>query len=48
MNRPEMTKQKFIPNPYSDDPHSRLYKTGDMARMLTDGNIDMLVAVTTC
>jgi amino acid adenylation domain-containing protein len=40
LNRPEMTKQKFIPNPFSDDPHSRLYKTGDMARMLTDGNIE--------
>jgi thioesterase domain-containing protein len=37
-----MTKEKFIPNPYSNNPHSRLYKTGDMARMLADGNIEYI------
>lgn len=42
LNRTEMTKQKFIPNPFSDNPHSRLYKTGDMARMLADGNIEYI------
>ncbi len=41
-NRPELTKQKFIPNPFSNYPHSRLYQTGDKARYLSDGNIEYL------
>jgi amino acid adenylation domain-containing protein/non-ribosomal peptide synthase protein (TIGR01720 family) len=41
-NRPELTTEKFIPNPYSDDPDARLYKTGDLARYLPDGNIEYL------
>ncbi|MEH2067465.1 MAG: amino acid adenylation domain-containing protein [Nostoc sp.] len=36
-NRPELTAQKFIPNPFSSEPGSRLYKTGDLARYLPDG-----------
>ncbi|OQX03823.1 MAG: hypothetical protein BWK80_54870, partial [Desulfobacteraceae bacterium IS3] len=31
-----------IPNPFSDEPGSRLYKTGDLARYLPDGNIEFL------
>ncbi|MDF5713916.1 MAG: amino acid adenylation domain-containing protein, partial [Rhizonema sp. NSF051] len=42
LNRPELTQQKFIPNPFSADSHSRLYKTGDLARYLSDGNIEYL------
>jgi acyl-CoA synthetase (AMP-forming)/AMP-acid ligase II/acyl carrier protein len=42
MNRPELTAEKFIPNPFSDDPGERLYRTGDLARYLPDGNIDFL------
>jgi amino acid adenylation domain-containing protein len=41
-NRPELTKASFIRNPFSDDPQSRLYKTGDAARFLPDGAIDYL------
>ncbi len=41
-NRPELTQEKFIPNPFSTDTHSRLYKTGDLARYLADGNIEYL------
>jgi amino acid adenylation domain-containing protein len=41
-NRPELTAQKFIPNPFSNDPNSRLYKTGDLARYLPDGNIEFI------
>ena len=41
-NRPELTQQKFIPNPFSSDDHSRLYKTGDKARYLPNGNIEYL------
>ena len=37
--RTELTKEKFISNPFSDDPNSRLYRTGDLARYLPDGEI---------
>jgi amino acid adenylation domain-containing protein len=42
LNRPELTEQKFIANPFSSDPESRLYKTGDLARFLPDGQIECL------
>ncbi|MBW4575237.1 MAG: amino acid adenylation domain-containing protein [Aphanothece sp. CMT-3BRIN-NPC111] len=42
LNRPELTAQKFIHNPFSDAPEARLYKTGDLARYLPDGNIEFL------
>jgi amino acid adenylation domain-containing protein len=42
LNRPELTLEKFIPNPFSDDSSERLYKTGDLARYLIDGNIEYL------
>ncbi|MFN6486982.1 MULTISPECIES: non-ribosomal peptide synthetase [unclassified Nostoc] len=42
LNRPEVTQEKFIPNPFSKQPGSRLYKTGDRARYLPDGNIEFL------
>jgi amino acid adenylation domain-containing protein/thioester reductase-like protein len=40
--RPDLTAEKFIPHPFNDDPNSRLYKTGDLARYLPDGNIEYL------
>ncbi|NEO33287.1 MAG: amino acid adenylation domain-containing protein [Symploca sp. SIO3C6] len=42
LNRPELTAQKFIPNPFEKIGGSRLYKTGDLARYLPDGNIEFL------
>jgi amino acid adenylation domain-containing protein/non-ribosomal peptide synthase protein (TIGR01720 family) len=42
LNRPELTTEKFIANPFSNEPNSRLYKTGDLARYLPDGNIEYL------
>ncbi|WP_322745353.1 non-ribosomal peptide synthetase [Nostoc sp. LEGE 12447] len=42
LNRPDLTDKKFIPNPFSNQPESRLYKTGDLARYLPDGNIEYL------
>lgn len=39
LNRPDLTAQKFIDNPFGPD---RLYKTGDLARFLPDGNIEFL------
>ncbi|NES43190.1 non-ribosomal peptide synthetase, partial [Moorena sp. SIO2C4] len=41
-NRPELTQEKFIPNPFSQEPDARLYKTGDIARYLPNGNIEFL------
>jgi len=38
----EMTAEKFIPNPFSLEPGRRLYKTGDMARHLPDGEIEYI------
>lgn len=42
LNRPELTAQKFISNPFSNEPGAHLYKTGDLARYLSDGNIEFL------
>jgi amino acid adenylation domain-containing protein len=39
-NRPELTAEKFIRNPFV--PGGRLYKTGDLARYLPDGNIEFI------
>ena len=39
LNRPEETAEKFIPNPFGQ---GRLYKTGDLARWLPDGNLEFL------
>ena len=41
-NRPELTAEKFIPHPFSTTPGARLYKTGDVTRYLSDGNIEYL------
>ena len=40
--QPEMTAERFIPNPFRDQPGARMYKTGDLARYLADGNIEFL------
>ena len=42
LKRPELTAEKFIRHPFSHDPQARLYKTGDRARYLPDGNIEFL------
>ena len=42
LNRPELTNEKFIQNPLCDSKSERLYKTGDLARYLSDGNIEFL------
>jgi amino acid adenylation domain-containing protein len=42
LNRPELTTEKFLPDPFSADPAARLYRTGDLARMLPNGEIDLL------
>ena len=42
LNRKQLTNEKFISNPISSSKSSRLYKTGDLARYLPDGNIEFL------
>ena len=42
LNRPELTTEKFIPDPFSQELGARLYKSGDLARYLLDGNIEFL------
>ena len=39
-NRHDLTAEKFIPDPFIAEPGARLYKTGDLARYLPDGNIE--------
>ena len=41
-HRPELTAEKFIPNPFNGDPGSRLYRTGDRCRWRRDGLIEYL------
>jgi len=40
LNRAELSKEKFIEDPFSDEPGSTLYRTGDLGRWLPDGNIE--------
>jgi FkbM family methyltransferase len=42
VNRAELTAERFLPNPFSDQPGSRLYRSGDLARYLPDGNIEFV------
>jgi amino acid adenylation domain-containing protein/thioester reductase-like protein len=42
LNRPAITSEKFIPHPFSQQPGMRLYKTGDLARYLSNGDIEFL------
>jgi amino acid adenylation domain-containing protein len=42
LNRPELTAERFISNPFSDDPAGRIYRTGDLARYKSDGTIEFL------
>ena len=41
-HRDELTAEKFIPDPFSDEPNSRLYRTGDLACWRSDGTIEFL------
>ncbi len=40
LHHPELTAKNFIANPFSKDPDARLYKSGDLARFLPDGQIE--------
>lgn len=40
--RPELTAEKFIPDPFRHEPGARLYRTGDLARYRADGSLECL------
>lgn len=42
LNHANLTAEKFIPDPFSPKPGARFYKTGDLARRLSDGNLEFL------
>ena len=42
LNAPELTAERFLPDPFSDVPGARIYRTGDRCRWLADGAIEFL------
>ncbi|MGZ0700663.1 amino acid adenylation domain-containing protein [Pseudomonas piscis] len=42
LDRPELTAERFLDDPFSPEPGARMYRTGDLARWLADGRIDYL------
>jgi amino acid adenylation domain-containing protein len=40
--RPDLTAERFLPDPFGPEPGARLYRTGDLARQRTDGSLDFL------
>ncbi|SFJ55817.1 amino acid adenylation domain-containing protein [Paenibacillus sp. UNC496MF] len=42
LNQEELTKEKFIPNLFSEQPNERLYRTGDLVRYTADGSLEYL------
>jgi aspartate racemase len=42
VNHPELTAEKFVPNPFCESPGERLYRTGDLARYCWDGSIEFV------
>ncbi|POM26387.1 Polyketide synthase PksM [Actinomadura rubteroloni] len=42
LNRPELTAERFLPDPFRDGPDARMYRTGDLGRRLPDGSLEFL------
>ncbi|MEL6865268.1 MAG: amino acid adenylation domain-containing protein [Bacteroidota bacterium] len=42
LHRPELTAERFVDNPFASDEHGKLYKTGDLARWLPNGEMEYL------
>jgi hypothetical protein len=47
LNRPDLTAEKFLPNPFAAEPNEFMYKTGDLVRYLPDGAIEFLGRIDT-
>jgi acyl-coenzyme A synthetase/AMP-(fatty) acid ligase/aryl carrier-like protein len=45
LNRARLTAEKFVPDPFGDEPGARLYRTGDLVKYLPDGNIDFAARI---
>ena len=41
-NRPDLTAERFVPDPFADVAGARMYRTGDLARLLSDGTLALL------
>jgi amino acid adenylation domain-containing protein/thioester reductase-like protein len=41
-NRPDLTEQRFLPDPFHPEPGARMYRSGDLVRQLPDGDYDFL------
>jgi len=42
LNRPELTAERFLPDPFARTNGARMYRTGDLARWMEDGNLELL------
>lgn len=42
INRPELSAERFLPDPFSAEPQARMYRSGDLVRRRSDGMLDFL------
>ncbi|MEU8268266.1 amino acid adenylation domain-containing protein [Sphaerisporangium sp. NPDC049002] len=42
LNNPDLTRERFVPNPFDDEPGARMYRTGDLVRRRPDGVLEFL------
>ncbi|MEV7673176.1 amino acid adenylation domain-containing protein [Streptomyces sp. NPDC088752] len=42
LNEPRRSSERYVPDPFADEPGARMYRTGDLARLRADGQLDFL------